>query len=117
MNANNQVTRDASYSPTADAFFLPAKEGASIPEQFPCGLGAIILDCFLYQSEIVPRWLSAWGLVGGALMIGMGFIRMFGYLATFSFKSNRLTRRLLCPSSSGSIPVLRIDPEVKNPPG
>jgi hypothetical protein len=48
-------------------------------EQFPYGLGVLILNYALYQSELVPRWLSVWGLVGGALILAMGFLRMFGH--------------------------------------
>jgi hypothetical protein len=70
---------DASSFQTSSALLLALKEWASIPEQFPYGLGALILNYAFYQSELVPRWLSGWGLVGGALMLAMGFLRMFGH--------------------------------------
>jgi hypothetical protein len=78
MNSNKKVTRDASYFQTAGALLLAVKEGASVPEQFPYGLGALILNYFLYQSELVPRWLSVWGLIGGVLIVAMGGLRLFG---------------------------------------
>jgi hypothetical protein len=31
-------------------------------------LSAVVLNYILYQSQLVPRWLSAWGLLGGTLM-------------------------------------------------
>ncbi len=78
MNSNKPVMRDASYFHTAGAFLLAVKEWASVPEQFPYGLGALILNYLLYQSELVPRWLSVWGLVGGVLIVAMGVLRLFG---------------------------------------
>ena len=35
----------------------------------PFVLGAMMFYVVLYQSRLVPRWLSAWGLVGAALYI------------------------------------------------
>jgi hypothetical protein len=74
---------DASYFQTSGALLLAVKEWASIPENFPYGLGVLIFNYLLYQSKLIPRWLSGWGLVGGALMFAMGLFRMFGYSVVF----------------------------------
>jgi hypothetical protein len=44
----------------------------------PFALGALMFYILLYQSRLVPRWLSAWGLVGAALYIVPPLGNMFG---------------------------------------
>ena len=83
MNSNKQPARDATHFQTSGALLLALKEWASIPEQFPYGLDVLILNYVFYQSELIPRWLSGWGLVGGALILAMGFLRMFGHEVVF----------------------------------
>jgi hypothetical protein len=78
-------TRDASYFQTSGALLLAAKDWTSIVEQFPYGLGALIFYFTLYQSELIPQWLSVWGLVGGTLILAMGLLRMFGHSVFFFF--------------------------------
>jgi hypothetical protein len=62
---------------------LALKVWAGIPEQFPYGLSVLILHLVFFQSELVPRWISVWGLVGDVLIRAMGFLRMFGYPVVF----------------------------------
>ncbi len=44
----------------------------------PFALGALMFSVLLYQSRLVPRWLSTWGLVGAALYIVPPLGSMFG---------------------------------------
>jgi hypothetical protein len=83
MNSNENIARDASSFQTSGAVLLVLKYWAGVVEQFPYGLGVLILNYALYQSELVPRWLSGWGLVGGALILAMGLLRMFGHSVFF----------------------------------
>ena len=75
--------QDATSFQTSGALLLALKDWASVPEQFPYGLGVLILNYMLYRSRLIPRWISGWGLVGGALMLVMGLLRMFGYSVAF----------------------------------
>lgn len=68
-----------SYFQTSGALLLALRDWASVPEQFPYGLGVLVLNYAMYQSKLIPRWLSVWGLVGGVFIIAMGLLRMFGY--------------------------------------
>lgn len=42
------------------------------------GVSALILYGLLLGSDLVPRWLSAWGLTGGALIVISGVLEMYG---------------------------------------
>jgi len=43
------------------------------------GVSALILYGLLFRARLVPAWLSLWGLVGGALILGMGVFEMYGF--------------------------------------
>ena len=44
----------------------------------PFVVGALMFYVLLYQSRLVPRWLSTWGLAGAALYIVAPLGSMFG---------------------------------------
>ena len=79
MSSNKEAASDASYFQTSGALLLGAKDWAGIVEQFPYGLGALIFYFTLFQSELIPQWLSGWGLVGATLILAMGLLRMYGH--------------------------------------
>jgi hypothetical protein len=47
-------------------------------------LGALIFYYLLYQSKLIPRWLSGWGLIGAILYWAASLLVMFALISPFS---------------------------------
>ena len=77
MNTNKNTARDASYFQTSGALIHALNHWTSVLENFPYGLGVLIFNFLLYQSELIPQWISVWGLIGALLLLVMGLLRMF----------------------------------------
>lgn len=43
-------------------------------------IGGLMIYALFYQTRLVPRWLSGWGLAGGVLYIAANLLAMFGPL-------------------------------------
>jgi hypothetical protein len=70
---------DPSYYQTAGTVFLAAREWTFlIGSGLVWSLSAVILNYLLYQTRLIPRWLSVWGLVGAALSLANYLPRFFG---------------------------------------
>ena len=82
MNSIKKTARDTSYFQTLGALIIALRDWAGVVEQFPYGLGALMFNYMLYQSKLIPRWLSVWGLIGAILLIAMGLLRMFARSVT-----------------------------------
>jgi hypothetical protein len=41
-------------------------------------LGALMFNYLLYQSKLIPRFISVWGLIGATLFLAAGLLGMFG---------------------------------------
>jgi hypothetical protein len=48
------------------------------------GLGGLMFYSLLYQTKLVPRWLSGWGVIALLLNFVAGFAAMFGLFTTVS---------------------------------
>ena len=76
----------------ADSFFQPvAAVVMSVREWlsngfylFPWCVAAFIYYTVFYRTRLLPRWLSAWGLLGLLLMLIGAFAGMFGLVEAFS---------------------------------
>ena len=51
---------------------------------FVFSLGALMLYSVLYQSQLVPRWISVWGFIAILMHLARGFLVMFHLMSTFS---------------------------------
>jgi len=74
----NAGAPDVSHFQTSGALILAQFDWVSILLDFPFTLSALVLNYLLYQSKLVPRWLSIFGLIGGALWLVTTPFRMFG---------------------------------------
>ena len=82
---------DASYFQPLDTLLLTVHDWAEmLGVMIVFSLTALILNYILYQSRLVPRFLSVWGLIGGTLLLAAGLLGMFG-LSPFSTISIFLT--------------------------
>ena len=69
---------DASYFQTAGTVFLAAREWTfMIGSGLVWSLSALVLNYILYQSKLIPRWLSVWGLVGATLSFATYLLQFF----------------------------------------
>ena len=67
-----------SVEPLVDLLLASREWTYLVGTMFMFSLSALILYLLLYQSKLVPTWLSVWGLVGGALLLVRALLEMFG---------------------------------------
>ena len=81
------VKADALAAPafqTAGALLLAVRFWASQVAGIAFGLGALMYYYVFYQSKLIPRWLSGWGLIAITLHLVAIFFAMFGQIDAFS---------------------------------
>ena len=74
---------DASNLQAVGTLLLEAQEIGSILTIVFC-LGALIFNYLLYQTKLVPRWLSGWGLIAIVPYLAAGLLAMFGIINALS---------------------------------
>ena len=61
------------------AFFMRADTWFGYIVSIVFSLGALMIYYVFYQSRLIPRWLSVWGLIGGLLYFASPLLGMFGF--------------------------------------
>jgi len=69
---------DASYFQTLGTLLQKGQYWAYHVGTISFGLAAAMFYYLLYQSKLIPRWLSGWGLIGVPLWLAVSLLIMFG---------------------------------------
>jgi len=67
----------ASNFQTLGILLLKARELCSLNTTFVFGIGALMFYLLLYQSKLIPRWLSIWGFIAITLHLATGLLILF----------------------------------------
>jgi hypothetical protein len=76
-------TSDTSIYQSLGAILFETEELGTILTIVFC-LGAFMFYILLYQSRLVPRWLSGWGLIALIPYFASGLLATFAILSTYS---------------------------------
>ena len=69
----------ASYSQASSTLLLAWRGWALVlGPMVVLSLNTLILNYLFFQSELIPRFLSVWGLIGAVLILAAGLLVMFG---------------------------------------
>lgn len=71
---------DASLVQTIGAMLTATKDWTEMWGAIIFTIGGLMIYTLFYQTRLVPRWLSGWGLIGGVLYIVANVVSMFGPL-------------------------------------
>ena len=69
---------DASHFQTNGAVLQSTSDLALTLAQSVCAIGAVMLYYLLFQSRLVPRWVSLWGLVAVPLFLSSRACHSYG---------------------------------------
>jgi hypothetical protein len=77
-------TPDASYFQTLGAVLLKGHGLIGPVQTIVFCLGALIFYYLLYQTQLIPRWLSGWGLIAIIPYLAAGLLVLFGFIGSLS---------------------------------
>ncbi len=77
-------TPDTSYFQTIGALLLAGREWVSLTMLLAWCIGALMYYSLFYQTKLIPRWLSGWGLIGITLTIISTMLVMFRLISNMS---------------------------------
>jgi hypothetical protein len=87
----NAGAPDHSYFQSSGILLIAVRDWAfNIIWPISIGLATLILYYLLYQSKLVPRWFSIWGLFGCVTASAGGLLSYFGVIGTLSITYNVL---------------------------
>jgi hypothetical protein len=76
---------DSSYFQTSGALIVAVRDWmGNVAGLLAFGLGALMYYYIFFQTKLVPRWLSGWGLIGIILIIVISMLVMFRVIAPMS---------------------------------
>jgi hypothetical protein len=75
---------EISYFQTLGVLFLKGNDSISSILVIVFCLGALMLYYLLYQSKLIPRWISGWGFISILLHLTTGFLILFNLMSPFS---------------------------------
>lgn len=67
----------ASQLSSLGTLLIKARDPILAVQDIVFGAGALMFYSLLYQTRLIPRWLSGWGLIGAALYGTVGLIYIF----------------------------------------
>jgi hypothetical protein len=74
---------DVSYFQNLGTLLLQADFQINPILKIVFSLGALMFYHLLYQSKLIPRWISGWGFIGATLHLVSGLLVMFSWLTEF----------------------------------
>ncbi len=74
----NAGAPDAAYYHTLGTILQEADDLMNIVLQIVFSAGGLMFYYLLYQSKLIPRWLSGWGLIGSLPYLAWGILALFG---------------------------------------
>ena len=69
---------DVSYFQTLGTLLLESVNWINQILAIVFSLGALMIYYIFYQSKLIPRWLSVWGLIGAMIYLAEPLLAMFG---------------------------------------
>jgi hypothetical protein len=75
---------DVSYYQTLGALALRGHDSIRSILEIVFPLGALMFYTVLYQSKLIPRWISGWGLIAAILWLAVGLLGMFRVITPMS---------------------------------
>jgi hypothetical protein len=74
----------ASYFQTLGTSLLGARDSISNIQLIPFCIGALMYYYVFYQSKLIPRWLSGWGLLAIIMNLASALLVIFDLIGHFS---------------------------------